>query len=196
MDHYYSENPDSDFVKSKINVLLKDDSFSLFSASGLFSKDKLDFATKLLIENCVLPENGRVLDLGCGYGVVGISILRKNIDLEVIFSDVNRRGLEITKENLKELDLKAKVVQSDLFDNLKNDFDVVLSNPPMAAGRKKCFSLIEESFGYLNKGGSLQIVARHNKGGAALEKKMENVFGNIETLAKKGGFRVYRSIKI
>ncbi|MCF7866710.1 methyltransferase [Candidatus Woesearchaeota archaeon] len=195
MDHYFSENPDSELIKSKISINLKEDHFFLWSASGLFSKDKLDFATKLLIENCELPSSGRILDLGCGYGVVGISILRNNKDLDVVFSDVNRRAIDLTKENLAFLNLHAKVFHSDLFEKIKGSFDVILSNPPMATGRKNCFLLINESFMHLNVGGSLQIVGRHNKGGSALESEMAQVFGNVKTIIKRGGFRVYVSIK-
>ncbi|MCF7871542.1 methyltransferase [Candidatus Woesearchaeota archaeon] len=193
MDHYFSENPTSDLKKFKINVFLKEDSFSLWSASGLFSRDELDFASKLLIENAVISDFSKVLDLGCGCGVIGISLIRKFSDLNVFFSDVNLRAISVTAENLKLLKLKGKVVQSDLFEKINDKFDVIISNPPIAAGRRVCFKLIEDSKNYLVKGGNLQLVARHNKGGFTLEKKMEDVFGNVKCLVKKGGFRVYIS---
>lgn len=196
MDHYFSEEPESDLRLFDIKVHLKNDSpFTLISASGLFSKDELDFATKTLIENCILPESGSVLDLGCGCGIIGISLMRKNSDLKVSFSDVNLRATDVTKENLKRLKLYAAVKQSDLFEKIKDKFDLIISNPPIAAGRKLCFKLIEESKEYLNDKGSLQIVARHNKGGKVLSEKMEEVFGNVKTLTKNGGFRVYMSKK-
>lgn len=193
VEHYFSEKQNSENKKVELNVKLKGDSFLLFSSSGIFSKKELDDATRLLIENAVLGK--KILDLGCGYGVVGISILRKRKDAEVYFSDVNERALELTRENLKRLNLQGKVVKSDVFGNLAETFDTILSNPPMAAGREVCFRIIEESHIHLSNGGTLQFVARHNKGGKTLSEKMKDVFGNVETIASAGGFRVYMSKK-
>jgi 16S rRNA G1207 methylase RsmC len=190
-EHYFSEKQKSENKRFEVQVRLKNDSFKIMSAPGIFSKDELDTATKLLIENAVIGK--KILDLGCGYGVIGLSVLRKNKGVEVYFSDVNERALELTNENLKALNLNGKVVKSNVFDNLNEGFDTILSNPPMAAGRKVCFQIIEESFKHLEKDGILQIVARHNKGGRTLSDKMEEVFGNVEATAKSGGFRVYLS---
>lgn len=192
-EHYFSEKQKSDNKKFDVAVKLREDSFALISSSGIFSKKELDDATRLLIENAILGK--KILDLGCGYGVVGISVLRKRKDAEVYFSDVNERALELTRENLKRYNLKGKVVKSDVFAELDEIFDTVLSNPPMAAGREVCFRIIKESYAHLSNGGTLQIVARHNKGGKTLSEKMKEVFGNVETTANAGGFRVYLSRK-
>lgn len=193
-EHYYSENQTSDERRFPINIGLKNDRFELNSSSGIFSKKEIDFATKLLIENADVGNN--VLDLGCGYGVVGISILRsgkKNVN--VTFSDVNERALELTRENLAKHRLSGRVIKSNLFENLPEHFDTILCNPPYAAGREVSFHLIEEAFGHLETKGTLQIVARHNKGGSVLSKKMKEVFGNVRDAAKQGGFHVYYSRK-
>ncbi|MGV8169165.1 MAG: class I SAM-dependent methyltransferase [Candidatus Nanoarchaeia archaeon] len=193
-EHYFSEKQESSNERFLIEIKLKNDSFSLLSSSGLFSKNELDTATKLLIEKAEIKnEEGKVLDLGCGYGVVGISVLRKYKKMNVVFSDVNERALELTKENLMRLKLKGKVLKSDLYSKIEEKFDIIISNPPYAAGREVCFKLIEESFEHLEKNGTLQIVARHNKGGKVLSEKMKEVFGNLETTAKSGGFHVYLS---
>ena len=193
-DHYYTEKPLSREDLKKIKISIRGDSFELLSASGLFSKHELDKATQLLIENARIHGN-KVLDLGCGYGVVGIALLRLNPDLSVSFSDVNERALRLTKKNLEKHKLKGAIIKSDLFENVAEKFDVILSNPPYAAGRDVCFKLIEDSYKHLNKKGSLQLVARHNKGGKMLSQKIEEVFGNVKDVAKKGGFRVYLGVK-
>lgn len=195
MEHYFTDKPESKYREYEVNVQLKEDSFEIISASGLFSKDELDSASKLLIESAELPVAGSCLDVGCGSGIIGIALMRKNDSLKFVFSDVNERALNVTRKNLKNLGLFGKVTKSDMFSNIKNGFDLIVSNPPMASGRKKCYELIDGAFLKLNKNGSLQIVARHNKGGFMLEKKMNEVFGNVSCLAKKSGFRVYRSIK-
>ena len=101
----------------------------------------------------------------------------------------------LTKKNLKLNDVKGKTIQSDGFKKINEEFDAVLLNPPQVAGKDVCFMLIEESFTHLNKGGNLQIVARHNKGGKTLSEKMRSVFGNVEETAKGSGYRVYLSLK-
>ena len=93
----------------------------------------------------------------------------------------------------REYKVDAKVVQSDAFENIDENFDVILLNPPQTAGKKLCFKMIEEAKEHLKKGGSLQLVARHQKGGKTLQKKMEEVFGNSEVLSRQSGFRVYMS---
>ena len=193
-EHYYTEKPLSKEEIVKIKIHLKNDSFNLFSAKGLFSKDELDSATKLLIEKAEITGKN-ILDLGCGYGVVGIALLRDNPELNVTFSDVNERAIKITRKNLDLHKLKGIVVKSNLFENIVESFDSILSNPPYAAGREICFKLIEDSHKHLNKGGTLQIVARHNKGGKVLKEKILEVFGNVEDVAKQSGFRIYMGKK-
>ncbi len=193
-EHYYTEKPLSKEEITKIEINIKKDSFELYTATGLFSKQELDKATKLLIENVEI-KGKKILDLGCGYGVIGISILRKNPDVQVTFTDINERAIKITKKNLEKHKLKGKIIKSNLYENIQDTFDVILSNPPMAAGRETCYELIEKAHKYLNKCGTLQIVARHTKGGKTLSKKMDDVFGEHEVLAKQGGFRIYKAIK-
>jgi 16S rRNA G1207 methylase RsmC len=170
-------------------VHLNEDTFSISTASGLFSKNEIDFGTRLLIEN--VEPKGSVLDLGCGYGIIGIAFLRRHKDITVVMSDVNSRAVDITKENLAALHLIAEVRQSDLFENIDDMFDTIVTNPPYAAGRAVCYAMIEGSRAHLKKGGKLYVVARHAKGGKMLEKKIKEVFGNVKTVKKRGGFRVY-----
>ncbi len=193
MDHYYSDKPSSEEKLSTIRIQTKEDYFDIYSSSGLFSKSELDFGSRLLIENALIT-GSKGLDMGCGNGVIGLCLLRKN-KLDMTFSDINERAIKICTMNLNKLKLNGKVIKSDLYDNIDEDFDFILSNPPYAAGRELCFKLIEDSFNHLKKRGTLQLVARHNKGGEMLSKKMMDIFGNVKTQAKSGGFRVYLSVK-
>ncbi|MFT4261286.1 MAG: class I SAM-dependent methyltransferase [Candidatus Woesearchaeota archaeon] len=195
MSHYYSEKQQSNSNQFKINIKHKQDEFELISAHGVFSKKKLDLGSKLLIEKCLVKKGQKVLDLGCGIGVIGISLLRLN-SLNMTFSDVNERALSLVNKNLKKHSLNAKVIKSDVFNSIEDKFDVILSNPPYAAGRKLCFDIITQSFNNLEEDGSLQLVARHNKGGKVLGEKIQEVFGNLEILGKGSGFRVYMGKKV
>lgn len=195
MNHYYSEKQQSSSKQFMISIKHKHDQFELISAHGVFSKKKLDLGSKLLIEKCVVKKNQKVLDLGCGIGVIGISILRLTT-VDMTFSDVNERALSIVNKNLKKHSLKGNIIKSNVFESIEDKFDVILSNPPYAAGRKLCFEIISQSFNNLKEDGSLQLVARHNKGGKVLGEKIEEVFGNLEILGKGSGFRVYCGKKV
>jgi 16S rRNA (guanine1207-N2)-methyltransferase len=195
MPHYYSAEQTSRLGLKKINIKLKKDSFSLFSCSGVFSKDRLDNGTRLLIEKSVVKNGWKVLDLGCGIGVVGIALLRRFAKINVVMSDVNKRAVMISKKNVELFGFKqrCKVIESNGFEKIKGKFDCVLLNPPQTAGKKICFEMIKGAHDHLVKDGVLQIVARHKKGGRSLSEEMESVFGNVEKVAIQSGFRIYLS---
>ncbi|MBU1975437.1 MAG: methyltransferase [Nanoarchaeota archaeon] len=198
-EHYYSPKQSSKGANKKIPIRFNRKGemvyFELYSAPGIFGKDKLDNATKLLIENAKIEQRWKLLDLGCGYGVVGLAMKRISPDLEVWMSDVNERAIELAEKNANKLKLDTTVISSDIFSNIPDEFDCILLNPPYAAGRKLCFKMINDSFSHLKKKGWFQLVARHNKGGKVLGEYMHEIFGNVDVVAKKGGFRVYISQK-
>ncbi len=195
-EHYYSQNQRSALNLKKISAVLRGIRLEFYSGSGVFSKDKVDRGTEVLIENCAVENKWDVLDLGCGYGAVGIAVAKAFPNSKVILSDVNKRALKLAKMNVELNKVEnAYVVFSDLYSGVLGEFDTILSNPPMSAGRELCFRIIEEAKDYLKKGGFLQMVAKHRKGGKMLEEKMLGVFGNVEAIAKFSGYRVYISKK-
>ena len=195
MEHYYSEEPKSVLSIKKIRQRIKGHKFEFYTSSGVFSKDKIDKGTLLLAENMALGQGSKVLDIGCGIGVLGI-VAAKLSNANVVMSDLNKRAVLLAKKNCVLNNAKAEILQGNLYEKItRNDFDAILSNPPQNAGKEVCFSLIKQSRNYLGNNGSLQIVARHNKGGKTLSKKMEEAFGNLEVIAKKSGYWVYVSVK-
>src|SRR3989338_4138703 len=111
-------------------------------------------------------------------------------------SDINKRAVMLARKNIHLNNAEAEAYQGSLYENIKkNDFDVILANPPQTAGKEVCFQLIGQSKNYLKKNGSMQLVARHNKGGKTLSGKMQEVFGNVKVIAKKSGYWVYLSDK-
>jgi 16S rRNA G1207 methylase RsmC len=193
--HYYSEEPESELKLRKINAKLKGKNLEFWTGAGVFSPKRIDPATELLIEKAIIKKKDKVLDLCAGYGPVGIAIKKALPDTEVFLTDINKRAITLAKKNAKLNKTEVTIKSGNLYEPYSTEkFDTILVNPPMAAGRKACYKIIEEAIKHLNKDGTLQLVARHQKGGKMLEKKMQEVFGNTETLAKKGGFRVYLSV--
>ena len=197
-EHYYSEKQTSLFEPKKINIWLKGTEFDMYTAGGVFSPKKVDTGTKLIIEKAIVKNGWKVLDFGCGYGVLGIALKRKRPLLDMVMSDINVRAIKLVKMNLRLHNIIAEVLQSDVFANKKLDameFDTIILNPPQTAGKKLCFRMIEESKDHIRKGGLMQIVARTKKGGKHLSEHMENIFGNVREEAKGSGYRVYVSEK-
>ncbi len=195
MEHYYSEHQKSPLNLKKIRQKIDGNDFEFFTASGIFSKEKIDKGTLVLAESMLVAKSQKVLDMGCGIGVLGI-IAAKFFDANVTMSDVNKRAVMLTRKNIELNKVKADIFQGNLYEQIKdNDFDVILSNPPQNAGKELCFELIEKSKNHLKSNGTLQLVARHNKGGQTLSEKMEEVFGNVKVIAKKSGYWVYLSVK-
>ena len=195
MEHYYSEQQKSFLKIKKIGQKIRNADFEFCTSSGVFSKEKIDKGTLILAENMQIAKNSNVLDIGCGIGVLGI-VAAKLFNANVVMGDINKRAVMLARKNITLNNVKAEVLHGNLYEKLnKNDFDVILSNPPQTAGKELCFKLIEESKNYLKYNGSLQLVARHKKGGNTLSKKMGEVFGNVKVIAKEAGYWVYLSEK-
>ncbi len=193
MTHYHSEKQTSPLRLRKINAFLRGNDLKFFTGSGVFSPDKIDKGSKLLIEEGIIEDGWNVLDMGCGYGVVGISINNVFPKTKIVMTDVNKRAVKLALKNVELNKVKADVKQGNLFEKVDDKFDTILVNPPQKAGKDVCFSIIEQSVDYLKRKGLLQLVARHQKGGKSLEKKMKEVFGNVRAQAKKSGYRIYVS---
>jgi len=193
-EHYYSEKQTSILRIKEIEVKLKENNLKFNTGSGVFSIGRIDKGTELLIKECIVKPDWRVLDLGCGWGVIGITIAKAFPTTFVLMTDINERAVKLSRMNVKLNNVENVIVKkSNLYDKVREKFDTILTNPPQLAGKKICFEIIEKAKNYLKKDGLFQLVARHNKGGKALERKMNEVFGNVKEIGKKGGYRIYIS---
>lgn len=197
MEHYYVEKPRCELrIKTAILKLKNGRIYQFQTPSGVFSFGEIDKATRILIEHCQI-HGKKVLDLGCGYGVIGIVLKSEYPDLEIYMSDINERAVEFTKINAKKNNVDVVIKHGAFFEPWKDDtFDLILMNPPLAAGKETVLKLIKGSFEHLNNGGSLQAVAHHNKGGSYVKRTMGEIFGNVEDIHKEGGIRIYKSVKV
>lgn len=194
-DFYYSEKPNSQIREKEFEAAWKNKSLHFISVSGVFSfEDQLDKASKLLIQN-FSPSGNMVLDMGCGYGAIGLFLKALYPQLVMTLADINERAVEYTLKNAERNNLWVKVIKSDLYEALQgNRYNDIVTNPPVAAGKKVVTQLIQEAAEHLHPGGCIWLTAFHNKGGSTFKKIMEETFGNAEDVEKQGGIRVYRSI--
>jgi len=195
MEHYYSQNPQAAHDISRIFYTVKDIRLELITDAGVFSKKKVDFGSDLLIRS-LPPMDGRILDLGCGYGVMGISIASMNPKAHVTMVDINERAVSLTRQNIERNRLQnAEAFQSNGFDGVEGPFDAIVTNPPIRAGKKVIYPLFEESIHYLKNGGAIYLVIQKKQGAKSAMEKLNDVYGNCEAIEKDGGYWILRSIK-
>jgi 16S rRNA (guanine1207-N2)-methyltransferase len=194
-EHYFTKKPTSPLKTKDIKLTLDNTLLRFTTPSGVFSFGRVDKGSLLLLQHVVVREKWNVLDFGCGWGLIGIVLKKFHPTIHVLMTDVNVRALDFARDNTKLNNVDIRVNQSDLFSKIDELFDTIIVNPPMKAGRKICYAIIDQSKNHLKKGGLLQLVALHNKGGKMLQKRMEEIFGNVETIVKSGGFRVYHSTR-
>jgi 16S rRNA G1207 methylase RsmC len=196
-EHYFVEHPRSKARFGLIRTYLRGRPFEFLTASGIFSNSRIDLGTRLLIECMVLPENGYVLDIGCGYGPVGIVAAAFNPNLHVVLVDVNSRAVWIARQNVEENGASnAEVRRGSLYEPVEElSFDCVLSNPPVSAGMSIVRAIICEAPKHMSSKGTFQMVIRSKVGGKRLCTFFEDAFGNVEILARQSGYRVLMSDK-
>ncbi len=191
-NHYYTKQPTSTYKEYTIQARLRGTELTFFTGSGVFSPKRIDLGTQLLANKAIIQKNWSVLDLGCGYGAVGISIA-KAIPIQLTMTDINQRAVRLAKKNAKQHKITATIVHGDAYEAVTQQFDTILLNPPQTAGKQICLALIEKGKKHLKPNGLFQLVARHQKGGKTFEEKLKEVFGNVKTIAKQSGYRIYVS---
>jgi 16S rRNA G1207 methylase RsmC len=191
-EHYFAAHPKSDPKIRLIRTTLRGNSFEFLTASSVFSKKRVDLGTRLLIEAMILPEKGAVLDVGCGYGVVGIAAAASNPRLHVIMTDVNMRAIYLARQNVEKNKLQNAIVRYGYLYEPVEDlaFNCVLLNPPVSAGMETVKALITEAPKAMAKEATFQMVIRSKIGSKTLPSVFNETFGNCAVLARKSGYRV------
>ena len=137
------------------------------------------------------------MDLGCGYGPIGITLARLNPRAEITMIDINQRAVDLAKVNIEQNGVKnARVLQSNGFENLEGTFNAIISNPPIRTGKKVIYSLFEESIQYLENGGSIYLVIQKKQGAKSAMNKLNEIYGNCQVINKKGGYWILHSVKV
>lgn len=192
LEHYYAERPKSEPRYGMVRTQLKGRFFEFVTASSVFSIKRIDLGTRLLIESMILPEKGCVLDLGCGYGAVGIAAAAFCPKLHVILTDVNRRAVLLARQNIERNRIpNAEARHGDLYKPVADiSFNCVLSNPPVSAGMETVENIIRCAPTVMACKGTLQMVVRSKIGKKTLPQVFTEAFGNVAVLSRESGFRV------
>ncbi|MGT2681592.1 class I SAM-dependent methyltransferase [Streptococcus porci] len=191
---YYTENPDSAHDLHELRVTLLGESFSFMTDSGVFSKKMIDYGSQFLL-NCLAFEYGdSLLDVGCGYGPLGIA-LSKVQGVSATMVDINNRALDLAKQNAAKNGVAPAIFQSNLYENVEGAFNHIISNPPIRAGKAVVHEVLQGAYEHLVDGGDLTIVIQKKQGAPSAKAKMEDVFGNCEVVKKDKGYYILRSIK-
>lgn len=199
MDHYYSSKPSSESNREIIKTKLVGKEFSFITDSGVFSKNRVDVGSEVLMEAAGKADfpDGNILDVGCGYGPIGLYLASAFPNRKIEMVDINERALDLAKENAKLNDISnVKIFKSSIFEQVKETkYAAIISNPPIRAGKKVVHQILEESYDHLTTGGILQIVIQKKQGAPSAKKKMKEVFGNVERVALEKGYWVLESKK-
>lgn len=198
-NHYYSENPDLPHDYEEWGFTLLGRHFHFVTDSGVFSRDTVDYGSRVLIEAfdaSQLPQEGGILDVGCGYGPVGLA-LAAAYGRPVEMIDVNQRAVELASRNAGRNQVtNVDIHTSNIYETLHQaPYAAILSNPPIRAGKEVVHEILSGAADLLLAGGTLTIVIQKKQGAPSAKKKMTEVFGNCEIVTKDKGYYILRSVK-
>lgn len=191
MEHYFTNNENLKSELREINYTYKKEDFKFISDNGVFSKDKIDFGSRLLVETYLEKNeknNLNVLDVGCGYGFIGI-VLSKVLSSKVDMIDINTRAIHLTEKNIKLNKVNAKAFISNAYENIQTKYDLIITNPPIRAGKKIVLNILKNAKNFLLENGQLWLVIRKDQGAKSILKDLNLLYET--TLVKKSkGFYI------
>jgi 16S rRNA (guanine1207-N2)-methyltransferase len=191
-EHYYTEQPTVRSRPLEIVDVLRGYSLEMMTDTGVFSREGIDFGSRLLVEKMSIEAADRVLDIGCGYGLLGIVAAKLASHGQVLMVDVNERALQLAAHNVRTNRLtNVQVLKSDLFASVTSGpFHKIISNPPIRAGKNVVHQIFEQAVNYLIPGGQLWVVIQKKQGAPSARKKLESLFREVEVIAKEKGYYI------
>ncbi|MCM3217999.1 class I SAM-dependent methyltransferase [Niallia taxi] len=198
-EHYYSRSQNVSSDPNHWDFTLKGNRFRFKTDNGVFSKKEVDFGSRVLIEAFSYPEvDGDILDVGCGYGPIGLSVAKEGKGRTIHMVDVNERALNLAQENaeINHID-NVLIYESDRLLQVKgNKFAAILTNPPIRAGKKVVHDIFEQSFEHLIHNGELWIVIQKKQGAPSALEKLEQLFQEVEVVEKQKGYFIIKAKRI
>lgn len=195
MKHYFTDNTDLKSEQSQFIFRFHKYDLLFTSDNGVFSKNMIDYGSRVLLDDIEITNEKTLLDVGCGYGTFGICLNKVYSHLNVDMVDVNDRALEFAKLNAKNNNIHANIYKSFIYENVQGSYDVIVTNPPVRAGKEVVTTILQESIEHLNENGSLWVILQKKQGAPSAKKKMEEVFGNCEIVKRDKGYYLLHSVK-
>lgn len=196
-EHYFTNEPTSKHENISFEINIRDRHLRFISDSGVFSKNYLDRGTEILIQNAPIKDGLKILDLGCGYGPIGITAAKINKTGHIDMVDINKRAVELAHRNAALNNVgNVSFYTGDGYGPInENKYDLILTNPPIRAGKKVIYGFIRDALTHLESNGKICVVIKTRQGAKSMKSFMEQTFGNVETAAIESGYRVLSSTK-
>lgn len=195
MNQYFSNNDNLKSERRIIKYTYGSSCYEFISDNGIFSKDKIDYGSRVLINSYLKNKKGikNFLDVGCGYGFISI-VLASELNLEGVGIDVNRRALHLAEENAKLNNVSIDFRESNIYENVVGEYDLIITNPPIRAGKKVVLEILIKAREHLSLDGELWFVIRKDQGAKSIIKEINSLY-NIDIIEKNKGFYVIMAKK-
>ncbi len=195
MKHYYTNNENLESSPEEFIYRYREKELIFISDNGVFSKKMIDYGSRVLLDTIKIDSNKKsLLDVGCGYGTFGVSLKSVYPFLQVEMVDVNERAINLAKKNLQKNNLDAKVYMSSVYDNVFGKYDLIVTNPPIRAGKEIVTKILVEAKEHLNYKGEIWVVIQKKQGAPSAKKNLEAVFGNVTIEKKDKGYYVLKAV--
>lgn len=198
-DHYYSRKPQTESKPRHWNFTLLGHNFRFETDAGVFSKSEVDFGSRVLIDAFEAPDlEGPILDIGCGYGPIGLSIAKANEGRTVHLVDVNTRAIQLAEKNAAANGIQnVRIYESDGLSAVDTaNFAAIITNPPIRAGKETIFRFYNESYEKLVSKGELWVVIQKKQGAPSTFSYLEEIFGQVDVVDKARGYWIIKATKI
>lgn len=197
LEHYFTSNENLKSELRTINYEYNRNSFTFTSDNGVFSKNEIDFGSELLVKSIIKnvnKDNLNILDVGCGYGFIGVTLSKiKSSYVDMI--DINKRAVHLAQINIKNNKVDAKAFLSNIYENITNKYDLIVTNPPIRAGKEVVYEILLKAINHLNDDGELWFVIRKDQGAKSAYKDIGSTY-QLEIVEKSKGFYIFRAKKI
>jgi len=194
-EYYYTSAPTSEHEERSFRAVFAGKVLAFDTDAGVFSKQHVDPGSELLCKS--LPEDisGRVLDMGCGWGAMTVMTLARFPKAEMTMADVNERALALAVSNVEKNHMQAAAILSDGFEKIEGEFDAVITNPPIRAGKAVIYKMFEDAKAHLVPGGALYLVIRKQQGAPSALKFLKELYGKAEVIERDGGYWIIECVK-
>ena len=197
MKHYYTENDDLISEPEQFIFNYRGKTLTFVSDNGVFSKKMIDYGSRVLLETISIDSSKKtLLDVGCGYGTFGIALKSVYPFLEIDMIDINDRALNLARENLKLNNVNANVYLSNTYEKVENKYDLIVTNPPIRAGKEIVTKILVDLKKYLNLNGEIWIVIQKKQGAPSAKKNLESVFKKVDIVKRDKGYYILRAVNL